>query len=340
MKSVTKTKRKKKQTIKNVELNSKEGQSDSIACNCAACDEVCLNHPETDDEQSIICNVCNLWYHKGCTSLTPTAWRVLNKNENIIYSCDTCVRNKGRATTDFEKIKNLIEQNQQENRKFMKNLESELFAKVDKTIDEKLKVLNEKNETTQAQLSNMIKEVKNTEINIESKIKTQVQMYMENKNEKEDKKNNLIIHKLPESNVEEKEQLEKDKQEIIKILEITNPELKTEIASIVQENKNIMRLGEKKETARPIKIVLPNVSTKHKIFKGCKNLKDSVYNRISIQSDLTIEEQERNFKLRNDLRQKLKDGEDVCIFRGKIIQKSEHPNNQKKKTENENEKKE
>jgi len=72
----------------------------------------------------------------------------------------------------------------------MKNLESELFAKVDKTIDEKLKVLNEKNETTQAQLSNMIKEVKNTEINIESKIKTQVQMYMENKNEKEDKKSN------------------------------------------------------------------------------------------------------------------------------------------------------
>jgi len=66
MKSVTKTKRKKKQTIKNVELNSKEGQSDSMACNCAACDEVCLNHPETDDEQSIICNVCTLWYHKGC----------------------------------------------------------------------------------------------------------------------------------------------------------------------------------------------------------------------------------------------------------------------------------
>ena len=40
---------------------------------------------------------------------------------------------------------------------------------------------------------------------------------------------------------------------------------------------------------------------------------------ISFQEDLTREEQEQQFKLRQELRKRREDGEKVCIFRGEII---------------------
>ena len=43
---------------------------------------------------------------------------------------------------------------------------------------------------------------------------------------------------------------------------------------------------------------------KKQIFKGCKNLKNSDYKHISVQNDLTFEEREANFKLRQELRER------------------------------------
>ena len=64
---------------------------------------------------------------------------------------------------------------------------------------------------------------------------------------------------------------------------------------------------------------------KQQIFRGCRNLKDSDYKNISVQNDLTAEEREANYKLRQELRDRKEKGEEVIIFRGKIIPMSEHP---------------
>ena len=112
-----------------------------------------------------------------------------------------------------------------------------------------------------------------------------------------------------------------------KIFETTNPELKAEMERVLKENK-IVRLGKRKADktkARPIKITLPDSEMKKQIFRGCKNLRDSDYKNISVQNDLTFEEREANFKLRQELRERKDKGEDVCIFRGKIIPVSERP---------------
>ena len=66
---------------------------------------------------------------------------------------------------------------------------------------------------------------------------------------------------------------------------------------------------------------------KRDIFRGCKNLKDSDLNHVSIQNDLTREEQEQNFKLRQELKERKQKGEKVCIFNNSIILESDHPRN-------------
>ena len=208
----------------------------------------------------------------------------------------------------------------------MAQVEEKIYQTVDKMIEEKIG-----NQTqTQEKLDKMLKDVKETETNIEKKIQTEVKIYLDKANEKESRKNNLIIMRLPEQEAENpEEELKKDEIEIKKIFDQTNPELKSELTKVLNENK-IKRLGRKKNDKtkpRPIKVTLPDGDMKEQIFKGCKNLKNSNFKNISIQNDLTLEEREEGFKLRQEMRERKEKGEDICIFRGKIIPVKDHPKN-------------
>ena len=303
-----------------------------IETKCNHCGETCYDNPPNKENESIQCNNCDKWYHRACTAITPSMWEALSGNKNIHFICDDCVDKERRQSNDLKELKSIIENNQKENRQMMMNLEDKLLAKVDKVVDDKLKEHNEKNERKQAELEKMMKDMKETEITLDKNIEAQVKKYMDNKEEREQKKNNIIIHKLPESQENDKDQAEKDKSDIIKIIETTNPELKAELQDLVKDVKSIKRLGIKKAGSirpRPIKITLPDEDMKKKIFKGCRNLKNSVFKNISIQEDLTKEEQEYNFQLRTQLKTRKENGEKVCIFRGKIIPEADHPANKK-----------
>jgi len=181
----------------------------------------------------------------------------------------------------------------------------------------------------------MVKEVKQTEVKIEEKIETELKVYMDKKQDKELRKNNIIILRLNEqasANVEEC--LEKDKAEVKKILEIISPELTAELSDIVNKKK-FLRLGKikKADKIRPIKIELKDEHMKTLIFEGCRNLKDSSYNHISIQNDLTKDEQTQQFKLRQEVRRRKAAGELVCIYNNEIINQKDHPKNNKKDEE-------
>ena len=184
--------------------------------------------------------------------------------------------------------------------------------------------------TSQANLEKMIKEVKSTEVQLESKIKTELKYYMDHHQDKESRKNNIIILRLEEQSGEnENEKIEKDRQNVKKLLEVTNPELRAEIDNILK-NKKTFRLGRFYKAGnkpRPIKIELPDEEIKRDIFRGCKNLKNSDFNHVSIQNDLTREEQEQNFKLRQELKERKQKGEKVCIFNNSIILESDQPRN-------------
>ena len=277
-----------------------------------------------DDKNAITCDMCKSWYHKDCTNIQNSEWDFLMTNPNILYSCDDCLHNKGQNASEMREIKTLLQDHLKETKKVMTDLEDKIYTNVNKIVEEKFCQYTK----TQEKLETMVKEVKAVELNIEEKIKQEVKQQLENKNEKESKQNNLIILRLPEQETEDPtEEYHKDEVVVKKIFETTNPELKAEMERVLKENK-IVRLGKRKADKtkpRPIKITLPDSEMKKQIFRGCKNLRDSDYKNISVQNDLTFEEREANFKLRQELKERKDKGEDVCIFRGKIIPLSERP---------------
>ena len=202
-------------------------------------------------------------------------------------------------------------------------MEDKINKNVERLIDEKLA----KQGQAQDKLETMMKEVREVEVNIEDKIQKQVKIYLDNQKEKENKANNIIILRMEEQTGNEEEQIENDKKEIKKLLQKTNPELTAEIDDVLDKQKTY-RLGKRREEnarPRPIKIQLPDEDIKKQIFRGCRNLRQSAYNHVSIQNDLTKDEQEKNYRLRQELKQRREKGEQVCIFNGQIIDEKDRP---------------
>ena len=252
--------------------------------------------------------------------------KVLQKNQYIVFICEYCLKKKGNEHSDLNEIKEMLKVNLKETKQSMANLKDEILGMVNEAIEEKL----QKQDETQKRLENMMTEVKDAEVNIEKKIKAEVEMYLDKRHDKENRKCNLIIQRLQETYADEKQQQEKDKEDVLKILELTNPEMKAEFETMFTEKKRIKRLGnktkaDKSKKTRPIRVVLNDEEMKFDIFKGCKNLKSSDFERISIQNDLSLDEQEQNFKLRKEYKERKEAGEDICIFRNKIIPTSERP---------------
>ena len=345
---------------------------------CPKCSEQCLPTEdikyETDDP--IECDGCHFWLHRKCLDkrFNKKEWETLTgENQSIKFKCNSCLLDKGDKVSDIRAIRQMLENSIQDNKKMMQEMKEQIYAEVDKVVDDKIKSMNtrtneieeklhsldkkyeerfnrlekemkEKKGTpnkvkelpTQANLEQMVKEVKSTEVNLEKKIKDEVKCFLVDQQEKDNRKNNLIILKMKEYEITNKEEyIERDRAELKKLFEVTTPELAAEMETILKQ-KHSFRLGIKKPNEpkpRPIRITLPDEQMKIMIFKGCKHLKDSAFSHVSIQNDLNKVEQEKAFQLRKQLRERKIAGEDVCIFRNEIILRADHPKNQKKKEE-------
>ena len=296
----------------------------NIEVPCNECEKIISKK----DGPCICCDICNKWYHKGCTDIKTADWKVLTSSQNVLYSCDSCLEKKGDEASSIRDIKVLLQEHLAETRNMMTKMEEKIYKNVDKLIDEKI----EKQGQHQIRLETMMKEVKDAEINIGNKIQKEVKIYMDNQREKENKANNIIVLRMEEqAGTTEEEQVDNDRKEIKKLFQKTNPELTAEIENVLDKKKSF-RLGKKRtETTkpRPIKIELPDEEMKRQIFRGCRNLRESPFKHVSIQNDLTKEEQEQNFKLRQELRERKEKGEKVCIFNGQIIDEKDRPIRQK-----------
>ena len=358
---MTKTKKSRTLTLKDNETQ------------CFKCEEQCVHEIQykTPGEEPIECDTCQRWFHRQCLDqpVTNKDWASLTgENQSVMFKCLECVQGKGEKISELREIKQMILVNNE----LMKNLEKGMNDKICKQINTKLTEVHSKqndfekrmdesekqyeerftklekelkdkqtnqsseknNEDSHEKLQSMIHEIKDTEVNMEKRIKDEVKMYMDQQQEKDKRKMNLIIHRLEETQDNEADQCKRDKTDVLKIIATTNPELISELQDHLLEGKKIFRLGTKEPNAtrpRPIKVILPDEEIKIDIFKGCVNLKNSVFNHVSIQSDLTKVEQEANFQLRKECRERIDQGEKVCIYRGKIIPEAERPAKKAKK---------
>ena len=261
--------------VANDRKNSLKGKNNNLKeILCIECNEICAK----EDKNTLSCDSCKNWYHRGCTGIKTSEWKVLISNQNINYVCDNCLEKKGNEASEIREIKEMLKEHLIETRKCMSTMEERIYVNVEKIIDEKIK----KQSQNQVKLEGMIKEVKEVEVNLENKIEEGVKTYLDNKKEKEEKASNIIVLRLAEQpGNDEDEQNENDKKEIKKLLEKTNPELSAEIDNVLSKKKS-HRLGKRRAEVnkpRPIKIELPDVDIKKQIFKGCRNLKNSTYSQ-------------------------------------------------------------
>ena len=160
----------------------------------------------------------------------------------------------------------------------------------------------------------LVKKVDNIQLNVESS-KSETKL-------RDLKKNNVLIHKLPES---ESESLSKAFEEDAKnVLDLIDP--KKELKSV--DILDIRRIGSKESSTLPRSIIVKCNSTelRNKLLK-LRNIKFSCNNKeteVYISPDRTKIEQLAHKKLVRELKDRKNKGEhDIMIRNGKIIKKQQ-----------------
>jgi len=184
--------------------------------------------------------------------------------------------------------------------------------------------------------------------------------------EREERKTNLIVYNIVESNNDDKaEQAKEDLEKVKQVLMYTNPDLSNSLIEHLTVDK-LSRLGnrekkvkkddsnpEKKDEPnlpnsnkidepkpdnddtnapktnatkpRPIKLSLPDEKTKFKVLGKSKVLRNyQAQQNIGIKPDLTRQQQLEDKELREQLKKRKDEGEDVMIYKNKIILREEH----------------
>ena len=139
----------------------------------------------------------------------------------------------------------------------------------------------------------------------------------------EQRRLNLVLHQLPESNQGTLEDRKRDDSETVS-------SLLTEALNVDVEIENVFRKGAAprvKEKSRPIRFTVSNMDNKRRILDSSKNLKNvEGYSNVYFTPDLTRNQRRVAFELREEIQRRMAAGErDLVICRGKIIQQKPKP---------------
>lgn len=278
----------------------KQGVADSGGDNCGKCKvEV------KKKDNAIMCDLCKKWFHAGCGKCSLSLYKVLKEEEDQLWFCPACKPNMVQACAE---VKRLREENT-----MMKKQMQELREKYDE-LTENFKKSEEGWKLKEEGLVN--KAVKEAVVKME-KLLDKSERQREEKEDRERRRKNLIVFNMPESD----KQLGKDreKEDVERCDLVFNNILQVEGCKI----EKVFRLGKKQEgKIRPTLVKLEEEHSKWHIISKAKNLKqeeDEVIKRLIIALDMTPQQREEDFKLRQELRRKREEGESCYIKKGKIV---------------------
>ena len=135
-------------------------------------------------------------------------------------------------------------------------------------------------------------------------------------NQRELKKNNLVIFGLPErvdGSVSDRRQNDMMKcAELFEALGCSNAAI-----------EKATRLGkERSDNKRLLRVTLSNTKDKYELLKQSRILRrHAKFNGVYLQPDLTFAQRQADFDLRRELRDRRGKGENVIIHKGKIVER-------------------
>ena len=255
----------------------------------------CENAIDDDNVDVIECHGCKEWCHKPCTGLTGAQYNCLRNRGNFIqWFCVECRENDREGIEPKSRLEAKMDS-------ILKVLSS-LHAKLEDTKNENLREIERK---------------------IEEVVEGKVKEYMEEKEEKEKRKLNIIICNLPESQAESSEERKIDDQERVRdlVVKISNVQ-RSEVNNPVRLGK--IQIG-KNAKPRLLRMVVKTMEAKKKIMQNVSELGKHVMkgeNRIYINNDTTKKEREQIKSLKAELNQRRSDGETnlrIDYKAGKIV---------------------
>ena len=176
-------------------------------------------------------------------------------------------------------------------------------------------LLRDQNRTLQQQ-NEMILKLVDSDKTRDQRIKAQIEEILDDHKEREEIQNNILIFNVPEADSDD--EVKEDTQKMEEILNIIEPNINT-----VTIKEKMSRMGKRRADAtrpRPIKLTLQNQQQKSKILRASRKLKDSTkYKDVNLSQEKTRKEREEYQKLKTELTEKNKEGNNYVIFKNQVI---------------------
>ena len=240
----------------------------------------CEVHVKKNDS-AIQCQLCDLWIHQKCADMSDALFKELvyqiENGGGAFWSCKSCRSATAKLNKKITEIYKKVEE-----------LETE-------TKDNKIEI-----QTVKADLADTNKRIdKLTENNQDREAASQDLVFRELK-DREERKNNLLIHNLEEPGPEVKlgkDRKEADIKNLLNVMEVINVKL-----NIDMDVKFVRRIGEKRDSVRPLLVGLTNPSTRATILKKASKLANTKFSAISLVPDLTRDNGRKTKRLENSAR--------------------------------------
>ena len=223
------------------------------------------------NQKALKCDSCELWIHLNCTNVDESVYNVIGEGDSkgLMWFCQNCESDVSVALKTYNEVK---------------RRQDAIEAKLEKVSDLMLESAKKTDEISKRM------------DNVDKLIEVRVSDYFKDREEKERKKLNIIVHGVPES---DKREPGDRKSEDTRVINKIFRELRVEA-----EVENVIRLGRVVENKkRLIKVVLRDSDKKREILANAKKLKNSEeFSRIFISPDMTKQEREQDKILRERLK--------------------------------------
>jgi hypothetical protein len=222
----------------------------------------------TKNSKSVRCGSCQLWVHVDCEGISAELFNILSHPDKygggVSWNCESCLASGKRLEDMIKKCEGRIQD--------VENRVTDTEGTV-KELDKKVEKIDKKTKKNEEEIKN-------------SKESAAEAVYQELR-EREEKKMNLIIHGVGEA--DGRSTLEEKKEWDIKSCDNIFRAMEANVKSR-QAIKFCRRIGEKKETPRPMLIGLWAESDKKEIMSKAKRLQKSNMREVTIGPDLTYQQ--------------------------------------------------
>ena len=235
---------------------------DSVQSSCSICKE------GVHQRDLLRCEGCSFQAHYKCLKMSEETFRVFV--DNGIYFCEMECRRKARSM--YEVVNTLVHSQD----------------KLEESVEEIVKDLRKE--------ASRIDELESKLLVFENQIKIEIGEFYKEKQDKDSRKLNIIVHGLKES--EKKEAVDRKQDDIILLNEVFE-----EIGVKSVNVKSAIRLGKvDNKKHRLLKVVLDVKKDKHDILSNASKLRNNDrFSKVYISPDLTAKEREEDKKLRAEL---------------------------------------